>query len=508
MSWWRDAVVYEVYPRSFQDSDGDGVGDLAGIERRLDHIAALGAGALWLSPIYPSPMADFGYDVSDHTAVDPAYGSLEDFDRLVGAAHDRGLRLLMDLVPCHTSIEHPWFREHPDRYVWADGRRDGPPNNWLATFGGPAWTRDERSGRWYLHSFYPEQPDLDWRNPEVVDAMQDVVRFWRARGVDGFRIDAIDRLVKDARLRDDPPAGAPFGLPLPEEYARLEHLYSTDSPDIGDALGALRQAAGDALLVGEVYLPAARTTPYLENLDAVFAFELFHAPWEEGPLRSAIEACGMASKGGTAPLCNPPASKGGTAPADGAAWVLSNHDFSRVANRLGPENVRAAAVLLLTLPGLAFVYQGEEIGQVDGPASETAHDRAGRDPFRHPLQWDPDPERAGFTTGTPWLAPVDAGERSVAAQSGDPVSLLELYRALIALRPSLGPGMSMREAAPGVVSYARGDHLVVVNTTGDPRPAPAGKTVLESEPGALSAGTLGPRAAAVIREIEPKVTSP
>ncbi len=480
MSWWRDAVVYQVYPRSFQDSDGDGVGDLAGIEARLDHIAELGAGALWLSPIYPSPLADFGYDVSDHAAVDPAYGSLEDFDNLVESAHNRGLRLLMDLVPCHTSIEHPWFSEHPDRYVWADGRDDGPPNNWLATFGGPAWTRDERSGRWYLHSFYPEQPDLDWRHPDVVKAMQRVVRFWRARGVDGFRLDAIDRLVKDRQLRDDPPAGAPFGLPLAEEYASLEHLHSSDSPEIRDALGALREAAGDALLVGEVYLPAARTAPYLTHLDAVFAFELFHAPWEAEALRRAILASIAAAK-------------------EGVAWVLSNHDFSRMPNRFGRDNVRAGAVLLLTLPGLAFVYQGEEIGQVDGPEGETAYDRAGRDPFRHPVQWESEPRRAGFTTGRPWLAPIDAGERSVAAQSGDPGSLLELYRALIALRPALGPGLEMHDAAPGVVSYTRGTHVVAVNTTGESRPVPAGRLVLESGPGVVSANQLAPHGAAVLR---------
>ncbi len=480
MDPWRDAVVYQVYPRSFQDSDGDGVGDLAGIEMRLDHIAALGARAVWLSPIYPSPLADFGYDVSDHVAVDSTYGTLGEFDRLVASAHERGLRLLMDLVPCHTSIEHPWFSEHPERYVWAEGRGDGPPNNWLATFGGPAWTRNELSGRWYLHSFYQEQPDLNWRNPAVVGAMQEVVRFWRARGVDGFRIDAIDRLVKDAELRDDPPAGAPFGLPLPQEYARLEHLHSTNSPEIRHALGALREAAGAALLVGEVYLPAARTAPYLEYLDAVFAFDLFHAPWEEGPLRSAIEACVSAGP-------------------DSAAWVLSNHDFSRMPNRFGPENVRAAAVLLLTLPGLAFVYQGEEIGQLDGPGEERSYDRAGRDPFRHPVQWDSEPTRAGFTTGTPWLAPVDAERRSVAAQSGEPDSLLELYRALIALRPALDPELTMLDAASGVVAYSRGDHLVAVNTTTTRREAPPGEVVLESKRGALSDGLLVPHGAAVLR---------
>ena len=257
MPWWRDAVIYQIYPRSFQDSDGDGVGDLAGIERRLDHVAELGAAAVWLSPIYPSPLADFGYDVSDYRSVDPVYGDLEAFDQLVEAVHERGLRLLMDLVPCHTSIEHRWFTEHPDWYIWADGRDGGPPNNWVAAFGGSAWTRDERSGRWYLHSFYPEQPDLDWRNPEVVRAMQDVIRFWLARGVDGFRIDAIDRLVKDAELRDDPPASAPFALPLPDEYAQLEHLYSANSPDIRRGVGSPPRGRGRCPARGRG-LPARR----------------------------------------------------------------------------------------------------------------------------------------------------------------------------------------------------------------------------------------------------------
>jgi len=365
MNWWRDAVIYQAYPRSFMDN-GDGIGDLRGIESRLDHIAELGAAALWMSPIHPSPLADFGYDVADYQAVDPAYGSLEDFDRLVAAAHARGLRVLMDLVPCHTSIEHPWFTEHPEYYLWADGRGDGPPNNWIATFGGPAWTRDERSGRWYLHSFYPEQPDLDWRNPAVVAAMQEVLRFWLDRGVDGFRLDALDRLLKDAQLRDDPPASAPFGLPLPAQYAQLEHLHSTNAADIPDAIAALRRAAGDALLVGEIYLPAAQVAPYVADLDAAFAFELFHSDWNAKSLRAAIEACSaVGDQNGAAK----------------AAWVFYNHDFSRLPNRFGPENVRAAALLLLTLPGLAFIYQGDEIGQVDGPGSQRPYDRAGRDPF-------------------------------------------------------------------------------------------------------------------------------
>jgi alpha-glucosidase len=410
--WWDDAVVYQIYPRSFQDSDGDGVGDLAGIERRLDHLTWLGADALWLSPIYPSPLADMGYDVADYEHVDPVYGDLNAFDALLAAAHDRGLRLLMDLVPCHTSIEHAWFREHPDWYIWSG--RDGPANNWRASFGGIAWSPDpyERGLGWYLHSFYPEQPDLDWRNPEVVAAMQDVIRLWLGRGVDGFRLDAIDRLVKDADLRDDPPASAPFALPLQEEYAELEHLYSTNSPDIHEALAAIREAAGDAMLVGEVYLPAAQVTPYLQHLDLAFAFELFHAPWEQA--HAAIDAT-QAALGRS------------------AAWVLSNHDFPRVATRWGREHVRDAAELLLTLPGTAFVYQGEEIGMADGPGASPPIDRAGRDGARHPMQWDGS-RSGGFSTGTPWLPMVDPAERNVADQRDDPDSLLNLYRRLIAAR--------------------------------------------------------------------------
>ena len=456
MTWWEDAVVYQIYPRSFQDSDGDGVGDLRGIERRLDHLCWLGVDAFWLSPVYPSPLADFGYDVSDFKAIDPVFGTLEDFDRLVGAAHASGLRVLMDLVPCHTSIEHPWFRDHPDRYVWADGRGGGPPNNWVATFGGPAWTWDERRRRWYLHSFYPEQPDLDWRNPETVAAMQDVVRFWTARGVDGFRLDAIDRLIKDAELRDDPPAQAPFALPLPEDYAQLEHLYSTNRPEIREALGALREAAGDAVLVGEVYLPAAATAPYLESIDAAFAFELFHAPWQARALRSAIEAT--------------------TAVEGTAAWVLSNHDFPRLPNRYGPRAVHGAAVLACTLPGMTFIYQGDEIGMADGPGATPPKDRAGRDPHRHPMQWDSTPG-GGFTSGEAWLPPVDPEIRNVEDARSEPGSLLRHYRELIALRKGMSGPLSMVEAEPGLLAYARGQHRVAVNTTAEPARSPWGDAV-------------------------------
>jgi alpha-glucosidase len=467
--WWADAVVYQIYPRSFQDSDGDGIGDLDGIRSRLDYLAWLGVDALWTSPIYPSPLADFGYDVSDYTAIDPVFGSFADFDALVEEAHSRGLRVLMDVVPCHTSIEHPWFREHPDWYIWRD-----EPNNWPSAFGGSAWAR--WGERFYLHSFYPDQPDLDWRNPEVVAAMQDVFRFWLARGVDGYRIDAIDRLLKDKDLRDEPPATEPFGLPLTDEEAKLARIHSVNAPDTGEALAKIRAACGDAFLVGEVYLPSAKWRPYLEHLDVAFAFELLHSPWEVESLRRAIEA---------------------TTRRRGAAWVMSNHDFGRLATRFGAENARAAALLLLTLPGTAFLYQGDEIGQREGPPGETRHDRAGRDRYRHPMQWSRD-QRGGFTTGEPWLPLVDPHLHNVDDQRDDPGSMLSLVRELIALRRTLGDGLHLLEAAPGVLAYERGDHTVAVNTTGDERPAPVGgEVVVDTEPGALREGRLAPHAGVV-----------
>jgi alpha-glucosidase len=440
--WWREAVVYQVYPRSFQDSDGDGLGDLEGITSRLDYLDWLGVDALWISPFYPSPDADLGYDVSDYTAVDPRFGTLADFDRLVGAAHERGLRVLLDLVPSHTSIEHPWFREHPERYVWAE---DGPPNNWVAAFGGPAWSRDPQSGRWYLHSFYPEQPDLDWSRPDVREAFAEVVRFWLGRGVDGFRVDAVERLGKDRQLRDDPPASEPFGLPLPEEYARVDHRHSANAPEIGIALTALREAAGSALLVGEVYLPTARVHHYLEYFDLAFAFEFLHAPPDAGRLTAVIDAATRLER---------------------LAWVLSNHDFPRLASRFGSSLTRGAAMILLTLPGAAFLYQGDEIGMPNGPGAQPQIDRAGRDPFRHPMQWDSSPS-GGFTTGRPWLEPRDPERRNVADQRGDAGSMLSFYRELIEVRRELGSGFGLLDAPEGVVAYKRGDHVIAVNVSGE-----------------------------------------
>jgi alpha-glucosidase len=468
-AWWKEAVVYQIYPRSFQDSDGNGIGDLRGIEQRLDYLVDLGVDAFWLSPINESPNADWGYDVSDHRAIHPDFGTLDDFDSLVEAAHRRGVRVLLDLIPSHTSIEHPWFRERPDWYTWADE----PPNNWLAAFGGRAWSLDKQTGRYYLHSFYPEQPDLDWRNPDVREAIADVVTYWRGRGVDGFRVDAVDRLSKDPELRDDPPRTAPGLLPLPDEYGSLLHLHSRNAPGIEDLLLSLREAAGDAFLVGEVYRPTGELQPYLAAFDLLFAFEFMHADWRA---ECFAEVLGPAWALGC------------------MAWVLSNHDFTRLASRVGDENVKLAAALQLTLPGTAFVYQGDELGLHDGPGADPPFDRAGRDRARHPMQWDSTPG-AGFSTGQAWLPPVDPERRSVSGQLGDSSSVLESYRELIRLRRSFGPGFELLGGSGDVLAFRRGRHEVRLNFGEAEQPLPAGDVLWASEPG----DSLAPHGAVVAR---------
>jgi alpha-glucosidase len=455
--WWQDAVIYQIYPRSFQDSNGDGIGDLPGIIQRLDHVTRLGASAIWLSPFYPSPNADFGYDVSDYTAVDPDYGTLEDFGRLVAAAHERDLKVIIDFVPCHTSTAHPWFRERPDFYFWADS----PPNNWQATFGGSAWERDAATGRYYLHSFFPEQADLNWRNPDVRAEMAAALRFWTDRGVDGFRLDAIDRLLKDPDLRDDPPATEDFGLPLLEEYAQLSHVHSGNAPDIGTALQSMRGAVGDALLIGEAYLPTARLEPYLEALDVVFAFEAMNAGADAERLRLAIDAACAIGKLG---------------------WVISNHDFTRFATRFG-EKFRAAIVLFLSLPGPTFIFEGDELGVPDGPGVEPSLDRHDRDRFRHPMQWD-SATHGGFTSGEPWLPTVDHLTRNVAAQEQDDHSVLALFRRLINLRRRLAGPLSFRDSPPQTVVLERGGYVIAVNLGDQPAPIQrTGELVLEAHKG-------------------------
>lgn len=484
--WWENAVVYEIYPRSFQDSDGDGIGDLRGIERRLPYLEWLGVDAIWLAPIYTSPLADFGYDVTDHLAIAAEYGTLADFEALVQTAHRLGIRVLVDLVVSHTSIEHPWFREHPDRYVWADGPE--PPNNWIASFGGPAWEPDPESGRLYLHSFYAEQPDLNWRNPEVREAISDVVCRWTDRGVDGFRVDAVDRLFKDRELRDDPPGTVAFPLPVHPDQQDLDLIHSRDAPDIVIALAALRQAAGPHPLIGEVYLPSERARRYHDYLDATFSFDLLHAPWDADALRTAIRR---------------------TVGLGPAAWVVSNHDFPRVATRWGEENARSAAVLLLALGGQAFLYQGEEIGMREGPGSDPPLDRFGRDGCRHPMQWSPVPG-GGFSDGTPWLPTVDPEVRSVEAQRLETGSILHLFRALISLRRQLHGPPEIVDSAPGTIAFTRADHLVVINLGGEQASYPLVEgldvtPLLETADGAVdrAAGTIAGHSGAVLRRSEP-----
>jgi alpha-glucosidase len=470
-------VIYQVYPRSFADSNGDGIGDLRGIEAHLDHLRggpdALGVDALWLSPIYPSPLADFGYDISDYTGVAAEYGTLEDLDRLIGACHERGLKLLLDLVPCHTSIHHPWFVDsrssrgssRRDWFIWADpGHGGGAPNNWQSVFGGSAWELDPATGQYYLHTFYPEQPDLNWRNPAVADAIHDVMRFWFARGVDGFRVDAISAAIKDELMRDNPPFSRGATIPgLGADAAGQELLWSLERPEVHDVVRGLRRVADDypdRVMIGEVYLPVERLAGYLghgrdDAFQLAFDFELLLSPWSHRDFALAVER---------AEALHPP----GTWP----TFALSNHDRPRHATRYGRARARLAALILLTLRGVPVLYAGEEIGMVDA-ASEILpsppFDRAGRDGQRTPMQWDSSPA-GGFTRGTPWLPLVDPAQANVADQQGDPGSLLQLYRRLIDARSRFaalrfGQHRTVWGAAPDVMAWRReldGERLLVI----------------------------------------------
>ena len=523
--WWQRGVVYQVYPRSFADSDSDGVGDLAGITGRLDHLAALGVDAVWLSPIFRSPMRDFGYDVADYRDVDPVFGTLEDADRLIAAAHERGIRVVLDFVPSHTSSDHPWFldarssrdAEHRDWYVWRDPAHDGgPPNDLVAQFGGPAWTLDEHTGQYWYHSFLPEQPDLDWSNPAVRAAMHDNLRFWFDRGVDGFRIDVLWMIAKDdAPWRDGPVTDAPTGFGGDPRNA-LEH---GDGPATDERLLELRAVADeypDRVLIGEVYMEPRRMVRYYgpggRGAHLPFNTALVTLPWQADEIRAAIEACEAALPDRAWPN-----------------WVLGNHDQSRVATRLGPAQARVAAMLLLTLRGTPTLYYGDELGLPDVavPPGRVV-DVAGRDPERSPMPWTTGPN-AGFTGGAPWL-PItdDPGTFSVEAQERDPGSMLALHRRLLVLRraePALHLGSwTGLEAPAGVVAYER-EHggtrfLVLLNVTGNPAPVlldgawaielstgldrepgvPAGPTVeLRADEGMILRAGARPRAAAALR---------
>jgi alpha-glucosidase len=439
ISWWARGVIYQIYPRSFADSNGDGIGDLAGITARLDYLndgtdGSLGVDAIWLSPFYPSPMADYGYDVADYTNVDPMFGTLADFDRLLQTAHRRAIKVIIDWVPNHTSDQHPWFiesrssRDSPKRdwYVWRDPAPDGgPPNTWRSSFRavGPAWTFDEATGQYYLNSFLPQQPDLNWDNPQVREAMHDVLRFWLDRGVDGFRIDVIFKLGKDPELGDHEP-GRRHDEDWPTVHERLREIR------------ALVDEYEDRMIVGEVYLLDLRQlVEYIntgDELHLAHNFVFVHLPWDARAFRTSVEEFEELAEQRAWP-----------------AWFLENHDHSRVATRYasnedptsGQRRVRVALTLVCAMRGTPFIYQGEELGLPDAAIPpERVVDVDGRDGERAPIPWRR-PSRAGagagFTVGNPWLPIVDDAERlSVESQLRDPNSTLAFTRRLIRLRAS------------------------------------------------------------------------
>ena len=476
--WWRTAVFYHVYPASFMDANGDGFGDLAGIASRLDHLAggpdSLGVDALWLSPFYRSPMADLGYDVADHCDVDPRFGTLADFDALLRQAHARRLRVIADFVPNHTSDQHPWFQEarssrtNPKRdwYVWADpGPDGGPPNNWLSAFprSGAAWTHDPLTGQYYLHSYTPQQPDLNWREPAVVDAMRGVLRFWLDRGVDGFRVDAPHRLMKDPEFRDNPPEVA--HLRLDEHLLETARHRNIDHPDVHGVVRALRETVEvypGRVLVGEIGIRNPQRwaryhgTSAHDGMQLAFNFAFWGCPWSAQAFREVVERTERIVPSWAWPT-----------------YALSNHDISRAATRYGGEHMRLAAMMLLTLRGTPFLYYGEEIGMRDVPVLPfQMRDPDGRDPCRTPMQWDAGPA-AGFTAGEPWL-PVGRMEQNVAAERADPASLLNLYRALLRLRGECRPlregsyqGLEAGDAVFAFERRAGEDRVFVVLNFGD-----------------------------------------
>ena len=476
LAWWQRGIVYEIYPRSFQDSNGDGIGDLPGIASRLDYLAWLGIDAIWIAPIYVSPMADHGYDISWHYDIDPVFGTLADFDALIAKAHALGLKVIMDFVPNHTSDRHPWFLESRsskhdrkrDWYIWRDPTEDGSrPNNWRSNFGGSAWEFDEATGQYYYHAFLKEQPDLNWRNREVCNAMFEVLRFWLDRGVDGFRVDVMWHLIKDDAFRDNPPdPGYRPGDPGIREFLQV---YSADRPEVHRIVADMRKvidAYPDRVLIGEIYLPLERLVAYygqqLSGANLPFNFQLIEAPWHARQVGRIIREYEAALPEGGWPN-----------------WVLSNHDKPRIASRTGVSQARVAAMLLLALRGTPTLYYGDEIG-MEGASipADQARDPwersepglgVSRDPARTPMQWDASPN-AGFTTGRPWLPLEPAYQtRNVEALAADPKSMLTLVRRLIALRrerPVLRQGGYHRIEAEGdVLAFERTlgeEHLLVL----------------------------------------------
>lgn len=473
--WWHQAVIYQIYPRSFADSSGDGIGDLQGVIAHLDYLTWLGIDAIWLSPVFQSPMLDFGYDISNHRAIDPLFGTMSDADELIAQAHSRGIRVVFDIVLGHTSSEHPWFRassssrEHPlrDYYVWRDGptpgsAEGGPPNNWSAAFpeGTAAWTFDETTAQWYLHSHLPQQPDLNWDNPDVVEEQEKVLRFWLDRGVDGVRLDSINRLGKDPELRDNL-----LGHPLRQQ----------DWPSVHPRLRRVRtvlEEYGDRLAVGEVWLfEQSQLVPYLADDELHLAHNFPFA-------RTEFDASRMSDLLNEFARLVPSPER--------AAWFLSNHDEPRTRSRFdaddgrGLQRAELLAVLLLNLQGTVFLYQGEELGMSDTSVPiELRNDRNGRDPQRTPMPWRSPGAAgpgAGFTAGTPWLPLGDeATTVNVASEREDPRSTLNLYRELLALRSEAGAAENPQHVEvvdTSVLSLRRftpyGERVTVLNFSSQP----------------------------------------
>jgi len=524
--WWRSAVIYQVYIRSFADGDGDGIGDIPGLRSRLPYLAGLGIDALWINPWYPSPMKDAGYDVSDFRAIEPLFGTLADAEAMIADAHDLGLRVLLDIVPNHLSDKHRWFQEalaaapgsrERARFIFRDGSGPGgstPPNDWTSNFGGGAWTRvtesDGRPGQWYLHLFTPEQPDVDWTNPEVEEEFNETMRFWFALGVDGFRIDVAHGLAKAEGLPD---VGSIAWPPVGGEVVSHPHW---DREEVHDIYRSWRSLA-DTYKEPRVFVAEAwvhhpeRLAQYVraDELHTAFNFDFLLAPWDAGPMRQSIVASLAAHEAVGAP----------------ATWVLSNHDTVREVSRyarpqnvrrfrkladlmdlsadlpLGRRRARAAALLMLALPGGAYVYQGEELGlaEVEDLPEEVLQDpgweqsgrtERGRDGCRVPIPWSGDEAPFGFSSpdasAPPWLPqPAEWAELTVEAQTGDERSMLELYRRALHLRrsqPALGDGnLRWLEAPDGTLAFARDPGFAcIVNFSGEPVAVPEGAGLLIS----------------------------
>ncbi|WP_224996071.1 alpha-amylase family glycosyl hydrolase [Cesiribacter sp. SM1] len=451
--WWKSGIIYEVYARSFQDSNGDGIGDIRGLIQRLDYLQWLGVNAVWLTPVYPSPMKDLGYDISDYTGIDPVFGKLNDFEELLNEVHSRGMKLVVDFIPNHSSDHHPWFQEsrsskdNPKRnwYIWKDAGPDGAePNNWLSVLGGPAWAWDKHTGQYYYHTFLKEQPELNLRNPDVLKAMLEAMRFWLDKGVDGFRVDVMWYLIKDEKFRDNP-VNPDYKPDMPSSE-QLIQAYSSNQPGVHDIVRQFRKLLdeySEKVMIGELYLSINKIVDYYgaNNGGAHLPgnHQLLLLPWEVKKVAAAIDKYEAALPDGAWPN-----------------WVIGNHDQPRVLSRIGRGQAKVAAMLLLSLRGTPIMYYGDEIGMenVEIPREEQKdpqgllmENNKSRDPQRTPMQWDAS-ENAGFTTGKPWLRlPKSFEQQNVEAQKKDPHSLLNFYRQLIQLRQK-EPALMMGDYYP------------------------------------------------------------